>query len=1314
MNLSAVLRVALSWILLCALLQAQQPAKKQHERMLSAAEQEQVNAWEKAIAKLEMEEKEKSAVIELAAKILELRKRVQGVNHWEVRDEELRLAHLRRTFTPEEQATLDEAATMESQAAGLYSQHKYAQVEPIAQRVLEMRRSVLGADHPNSVQSLRRLAGVLYRQGKYTAVEPIYEEAIRLGKTTFGLEHPATESMLNQLGLLHYQLGRYSKAEEVFKESLRITSETIGEKHWSHATRLNNLALVYTDQAKYASALPLYQQAINVYRESSGEDADLALFLNNLARLYGYQGKYKEAEARYKESIAMFRQVGGAQHPDLALALNNLGYLYDLQARDKLAEQSYKQALNIYRALFGDVHPRVGMCLSNLGRLYGEQGKFGLAEPMQKRALEIYRRVYGERHPETAACLSYLGELYASQQRYAEAAPLQQMATGIHRSTLGDHPITAASINGLGLLYSAMGTHEKAEKLHRQALVMRRSIHGTDEHKDIGQSHHNLALVYRQMDRLQEAETHEREALRIYRATLSDDSLTVALSSRTLASVLGQLGQYPEANELSSRAVEVYRRLQPGGPELAKALTTQAQLYVKQSRYSDAGACYRECLEIAEQTYGPTHPLTVTGRTNLGIFQWNHGDKAAAIKSFRQSAPLYDGARLRLAASGFERDLVSSQRANPHILLAAALAMSGEPREAFLEADAFFGRGLLDDLSAHASQDLERRIGLARQLDALDKKLVPLLAPTESNDEQQSMRERLVKERTTLATELDKLTIQSARRGLASLDQIQTHIDEDAALVFWVQYLSSRLGCVLRNSGPPQWVKLPGSGADGAWTELDKIQANEAHLALSSQAYSRELQSTYLDAHSDNPFLLASVRRAFDAGQHSAILKRARQLWILPLEKHLAGVNRLIVIPTGSMSELPVESLTEKYEVVYSPSASTLAGLASTKSNALASKVLVVADPAYQKSEAPEPSSPPHGVLIKAVVPRSTASKIGLLAGDVLLEYNGKVVKGKDDFSTDVQSSRVELKIWRGGQQLAARIPSGKLGILIDARPIADAWKAWRSQDPIDIANARDSQWSPLPGTRLEARAIQDLVPSAELLLGSSASQQSLMKLAQSGELKKFRIIHIAAHGQADANQPRRTAIVLAQDQLPSPIEQQQRIVKGEPPIEGRMDVGMVLDQWEFDADMVVLSACQTGLGKWSRNSGMMGFSQALLQKGARSVVLTRWKVDDGATSLLMRRFYENLLGHEEKPMDRAKALHEAKRWLKRLSKDEATVLLSNLADALPRGDRGQVMKALQAVDGKLQQVGDGGERPYQHPYYWAGFVLIGAPDKST
>src|SRR5262249_31510473 len=143
----------------------------------------------------------------------------------------------------------------------------------------------------------------------------------------------------------------------------------------------------------------------------------------------------------------------------------------------------------------------------------------------------------------------------------------------------------------------------------------------------------------------------------------------------------------------------------------------------------------------------------------------------------------------------------------------------------------------------------------------------------------------------------------------------------------------------------------------------------------------------------------------------------------------------------------------------------------------------------------------------------------------------------------------------------------------------------------------------------------------------SAASQQNLDRLAGAGALRHYRLLHLASHGQADPSHPDRAALILAQDNLPTPREQAALILRGMTPPDGRLTVHTIRTTWKLDADLVALSACQPGVGADTGREGALGFAHALLARGARSVVLSRWKVDDAATALLMMRFYQNLLG---------------------------------------------------------------------------------------
>src|SRR5262249_38058576 len=125
------------------------------------------------------------------------------------------------------------------------------------------------------------------------------------------------------------------------------------------------------------------------------------------------------------------------------------------------------------------------------------------------------------------------------------------------------------------------------------------------------------------------------------------------------------------------------------------------------------------------------------------------------------------------------------------------------------------------------------------------------------------------------------------------------------------------------------------------------------------------------------------------------------------------------------------------------------------------------------------------------------------------------------------------------------------------------------------------------------------------------------------------------------------------------------RAAAGQKVYTGRLSVQAIGEEWELDADLVTLSACQTALGPDGGGEGLLGFSQVLLGKGARSLLLSLWKVDDTATALLMDGFYQALLGRRDglaAPLPKAEALREAKQWLRALPRAEAEALAGRLA----------------------------------------------------
>jgi CHAT domain-containing protein len=333
----------------------------------------------------------------------------------------------------------------------------------------------------------------------------------------------------------------------------------------------------------------------------------------------------------------------------------------------------------------------------------------------------------------------------------------------------------------------------------------------------------------------------------------------------------------------------------------------------------------------------------------------------------------------------------------------------------------------------------------------------------------------------------------------------------------------------------------------------------------------------------------------------------------------------------------------------------------------------------------------------------------------VLLEYNGKVLKARSDLAIvpgGDKAIRVPVKLWRDGEIRSLEIAAGPLGIQFNPnRPAAQVVLAQRAATEILRTGTRAEGFASLPGTRREVQAIAGLFPKDQVttMLGPEATESNLQGLAHSGALKRYRFLHLATHGKANPSVALSSAIFLgAEPDRSAPSSAEPDALEWAP--DGQITAEQIVRTWDLDADLVVLSACESGLGRYAGGEGYLGFAQALFVKGARSLVLSQWRVDDKATSLLMTRFYQNLLGKRpglSRPLPKAEALDEAKAWLRNLTRDEVDSELAAL-------DRGELRPLAQPSGTAARKASPSSKpavlRPYAHPYYWAAFILVGDP----
>jgi CHAT domain-containing protein len=746
-------------------------------------------------------------------------------------------------------------------------------------------------------------------------------------------------------------------------------------------------------------------------------------------------------------------------------------------------------------------------------------------------------------------------------------------------------------------------------------------------------------------------------------------------------------------------------------PDTAIGYTGLASNLDAQGRYAEAQPLYERALAILRKALGEDHPDAAWSYNNLAFNLNALGRYAEAEKNWTRAAVAFEKLRGRIALTGLGR-AATAARISPFPPLACMLSQRGAMIEAWSSYEQDLARGLLDDLSArHArrisDEDRRREQQLFAQLSRLDTLAERLVGRPAANPQQVAARGKLTQERieAQAAWSAFEQHLQDAY-GVAEgkvfdLGHIQARLAADAALVCWLDLKTQpkaaspkgdHWACVVRHTGAPMWMRIFGTGPDRSWTKADDDRPGQVRKLLSGGS---------------------------SPGWQKPLAELAQQRFgplddALQAQSDLPALKHLIILPSPALAGIPVEALLEarpkgapRYLVSYAPSGTMFAWLqerrrADEVKAAQPRRLLALGDPVPPPSDEPlepAPKPPDHGLLVRAVQPGSNAAHAGIQPGDVLLAYAGTKLATRDDLQKQVQAADpkaagIAVAVWRQGKTFELTLNSGSLGVQLQTKPAAELILAQREGDAL-LRRTRGARFDRLPGTRREVQAIADLFEHKDVFLGSDASEQRLDDLRIQDKLSLYSVVHLAAHGKMDDLIPMNSRLILSQDCLLDPT----RISTPDQPFyDGTVTAGEVLSTWKLNAELVVLSACQSGLGRSSGGEGFVGFAQALFLAGGRSLVLSLWEVDDRATALLMTRFYQNWLGKRPGlavPLPKAEALREAKAWLRGLTSEAVDAELQQIARGIPRAKRGQPVAG----------------HPFEHPHYWAGFILMGDPN---
>jgi CHAT domain-containing protein/Tfp pilus assembly protein PilF len=823
-------------------------------------------------------------------------------------------------------------------------------------------------------------------------------------------------------------------------------------------------------------------------------------------------------------------------------------------------------------------------------KLYN-QGKYEEAIPLAKRILAIREKILGENHPSFAASLNNLALLYDSQGEQAQAEPLYQRALAIKEKALGkDHPEVATSLNNLASLYVSQGKYVKAEPLYQRAIDIDRKNLGNN-HPSLATDLNNLAFLYDSQGKYPQAEALYQQAVDIKKKVLGEDHPEVATSISNLASVYVSQGKYGQAELLFQRTLDIREKvLGKNHPSVATSLNNLAALYDTQRKYGQAEPLFQRALDIREKALGKDHTSVAVSLNNLALLYTNKGEYTKAEMLFQRAL------RIREKALGKNHPSVANSLNN----FAALYVSQGK----YVQAESLFQRELDINEKVLGKNHPEVIINL--------NNLAGVYASQEKYAEAVGFHDRgsVIQEK-----ELSKtLLIGSESNKKDYVDNILTSPNFSVDLAIKSNRIDAdrlALTNVLRRQGRV---------LDATAATIQNIR-----LRLKDRPDLQKLfddWKTTLQAQSD---LATSQLRQKDPQEYQARYQALEQRG-QELETQLSKQSAIF-----RQTVAPVE-LTKIQTLI--PQDAALIHLVEYKPfNPKGGTLNRFGSPRYAAATWRSTGNP-HWVDLGAA---AAIEKNIQTFREYLQDGSSANNRKRDKIARTIDAQLMQpLRQHLGNTKHLLLSPDAALNLIPfealkdennqylieryafsyltsgrDLTRFADAPPS--RQAPVifsEINYDRSTNLTPL-NTTAETNEIQRVFPNAQITRDRAATKTALQQIQAPS------ILHLATHGffKPAKNNPDNSK------QLDNPLTRSGIILAGTDQLTGLEVYGLDL----YGTQLVVLSACETGLGDSSVGEGIYGLRRALVIAGSQSQVLSLWKVGDQATVELMKTFYANL-----------------------------------------------------------------------------------------
>ncbi|WMX13971.1 CHAT domain-containing tetratricopeptide repeat protein [Aureispira sp. CCB-E] len=882
------------------------------------------------------------------------------------------------------------------------------------------------------------------------------------------------------------------------------------------------------------------------------------------------------------------------ENPKLAIAkLDSLGVLAYYQEDFRQATHFWEQMKTTIET-HGLEEAYLGE-LQYLAALYLETEQYTSAERLYLKLLELQKASNQVEHLFYIQCIGQLGYCYYGMGRYEAAEVSYLEALKIARSILEDEAPTYSSLlNNLALLYNTLGKYEEAEQLYLEVLEIDKKSNSTHYYAT---SLNNLAVLYQDMGHYEKAEKLYLESQKLREKIYGTNHVNYALGLNNIGNLYAAMNQFFQAETYYQQARKI---LDAHSPYYIYNLNASAQLHFKQKNYEKAASLWQQALTSSQKGLGEKHPSTAQYWDQLARLYLEQGSEEKALiycrKAILANIPNLEDAEFTDWQQLDTITYFSNERARTSLLTLLEI-FEQICKETILQKkwEEFFTISMVVmHLNERIRNDFTSNANKLRILESNVKSLgcgIHAAVFLGGNS--------YYKKAFAFAEQNKSILLMEALKGQQtrvlgnlpdSLVWLESSLQRQREQLFQKKLLATTL--VEKQKLTEQLNKLNlkierfVAKIRHHYPQYHQLKYNSLTASVEEIQALLEPQALLLEYFilEDSTYLFAISKNKIEVINISCAEHKLSE-YIRSLRLSLSDYDLLDKAPREAYL-LYIKSAEWLYQTL----------LKQVLDNNKDIKDLIVVTDG-------ELGHIPFEVLLSQLGPQNGAnySALKYLVRDYNISYSYSASLWVENLkqSASIAHTGVEQQVLA----FAASYPKPQHSLY-----------SLRSENVCAIRSVLED----LPAATKEVKGLSKMF-YGEFLTGEQASETNFKKLAA-----QYSVIHLAMHGVSNEAEPILSALAFSEDYQAT---------------EDNFLQAYEVAQLPLNANLVVLSACETGYGKFQQGEGIISLARSFMYAGAPSLVVSLWQVNDQATAIIMRLFYQNLA----EGMTKSEALRYAK-----------------------------------------------------------------------